>query len=57
MSGRGLTTRRGVVPDGPVDRPAHPSVVLIWGDTPLAPRERGAAPLDSREDGQAGRRG
>jgi hypothetical protein len=46
MSGLGWSTLRGVV------RPTDPPVMLLGGDTPLTPRGRGFAPLDSREYGR-----
>jgi len=41
MSGPLWSTWRGAL------RPTRPPVALVWGDTPLTPRERGFAPLDS----------
>ena len=37
------STWRGAV------RPTRLPVMLVWGDTRLAPRERGSAPLDFPE--------
>ena len=39
MSGSLWSTWRGAV------RPTRPPVMLVRGDTPLTPRERGSAPL------------
>ena len=50
MTRLGVSTRRGDV------RPTHPPVMLVGGDTPRAPRERGFAPLDSPEDGRLAQR-
>ena len=43
MNGSLWSTWRGAV------RPTRPPVMLVWGDTPHAPREIGFAPLDFPE--------